>query len=121
MDIDNLTDQEKSVLLAKAMGNPIGFRQPPGVREFHPVNLYYPVNMVFAWLCLNWASEQDLEIDSYSYPYVVAQGVAELFDTDVEIRDQIWAQSPADAQRLWLDRILELAIEAGLVELEGAG
>ena len=27
-------------------------------------------------------------------------------------------ESPADAQRLWLDKILELAIEAGIVAVE---
>jgi len=120
--IEKMTDQEKSVFLAKAMGKPLWIIRLDvsmmGIEDSTISNLYDPANMSLAWMCLNWASERDDDIDDYSYPYYYAQGVEELFDTDVEIKDQIWAMSPAVAQCLWLDKILELAIEAGLVELE---
>ncbi len=72
--------------------------------------------MALAWRVLNWAATRDDEIDDYAYPYTLAQGVEFLFDTDLEIEDQLWAKP--NAQRAWLDRILSLALEAGLVEVE---
>ncbi len=123
-EIDDLTDHEKSMLLAKVMeletfvddfGKTwINF---PGTTKV-ATDLYLEIHIALAWRVLNWASEQGHDIDDYSYPYYFAQGVEELFDTDVEIEHQIWAKPPADAQRLWLDKILELTIEAGLVKLE---
>jgi hypothetical protein len=113
MDISNLTDQEKSVLLAKAMGWPI----EQGLKVFGQIDwiippegdmiatLYNPVNMALAWRVLNWAQEQQ--------PEYVGQGFLDFWDVEYP---HLYEFSPAEAQRLWLDKILELAIEAGLVK-----
>jgi hypothetical protein len=57
--------------------------------------------MPLAWRVLNWAHETALCRD-------YADGVGKIL--------HFWSPS-ADAQRAWLDKILELAIEAGLVEV----
>lgn len=114
--IDKLSDQEKSVMLAKAMGKSPQNRQAvpdwmieiPGIarndKELESVvfNLYDPENMALAWRVLNWVN------------YTPLSGA-----WNVWFYDQLWMWvPPADAQRKWLDKVLELAIEAGLVELE---
>ena len=81
-------------------------------------SLYDPANMALAWRVLNWAT-----VDK-----ALAEFHAWWGDTTTE---PIWfivgqhfngveiiKKPAAEAQRLWLDKILELAIEAGLVELE---
>ena len=121
-----MDDQEKSVMLAKAIGwyvtvydkrcaiSSLGERL--GVYDY-PLNLYDPANMALAWRVLNWASELDTEIDDYSYPYVISEAADCLFERELE-DVKMWCLPPADAQRLWLDKILELAIEAGLAEVK---
>ena len=129
-----MDDQEKSVLLVKAMkwtlsnvikdasGKLFLLIQPKGddwewvVDIDAPLNLYDPANMALAWRVLNWASELDTEIDDYSYPYVISEAADCLFERELE-DVKMWCLPPADAQRLWLDKILELAIEAGIVEI----
>ncbi len=159
MNIDKLSDQEKSVLLARAMewkiihkptewevghysrgyyaihdenDNRIPLRvlfeagenyyshpypKMPELEDFSVLNLFDTDEMALAWRVLNWAANRNDRIDDYSYPYTIAQGAESLFSIDYEIEEQIWAWEPANAQRLWLDKILELAIEAELVEV----
>jgi hypothetical protein len=57
--------------------------------------------MALAWRVLNWAHETALCRD-------YADGVGKIL--------HFWS-SPAGAQRAWLDKILELALEAGLAEV----
>ena len=127
--IDKMTDQAKSVMLARIMPGWEFSRQECGEGRWSWVDengeqisgslhddvvqmsddpwwlvapmLYSPPRMALAWRVLNWANEAD------------------------EITSQIWywwhdrslyRHSDADAQRAWLDKILELAIEAGLIQ-----
>ena len=126
MDLTKLTDQEKSVMLARAMGwsvrhdahNPdlSHVCNERGLKEYSQyynrvghnpwsimTNLYDPANMALAWRVLNWA----FDVSPYFLP-------------PYWYRDH-WEEypglAPADAQRAWLDKILALAIEAGIVEL----
>ena len=124
--IDKLSDQEKSVMLAKAMGwtalywsnrdfwsswyhlvdennrkiKRRGIHKNTG-DVFHSlmVDLYKPSNMALAWRVLNWAHET---------------GLCRRYADGVGKNIHFW-DAPADAQRAWLDKILTLAIEAGLV------
>ncbi len=125
MDVSNLTDQTKSVLLAKALAwsDPVYLTGPQlwvvyeHSGEIHSspyrFNLYAPATMALAWRVLNWAvykpslntpqfDENGFEVESLRFGF---------------FRYEIWGEMP-DAQRRWLDKILTLAIEAGLVELE---
>jgi hypothetical protein len=127
-DISKLSDQEKSVLLAKAMGCPAWITLPPGKwTEYNQFfNLYEvdsdgnPIHMPLAWRVLNWATEgdgnpnkidglqpRDILLCRFSEWLVGFSGVG--FTIIVK-------ESPASAQRLWLDCILELTIEAGIID-----
>lgn len=79
----------------------LGMTEDEVMRKWFP-DLYKPEHMALAWGVLNWAYRENLE------------RFDELIRTDL-----LWYlyESPAEeAQRLWLDKVLELAIEAGLVE-----
>ena len=93
MRINEMNPQEKSVLLAKAAG------------IIEDRNLYYPANMALAWLVHLWGL--DIVDAVGSWKYVSWWENMAIFGED-------------DAQRLWLDKVLELAIEAGLVEVDDA-
>ena len=95
MNIEGMTDQEKSVLLDRARGHSFTF-----------YDLYDPANMALAWRVLNWRFGK-----ARAYKTIVVE-FDKWWDSCV-----IWDKSPAAAQRAWLDKILELAIEAGIVEL----
>lgn len=109
--MNDMSDREKSVLLAKAMRwyvtvhdkrcaiSSLGERL--GVTDY-PLNLYDPENMALAWRVLNHFSWVDIALK------IVLQ------DT---VKNSIH-DDPADAQRLWLDKVLELAIEIGIITLE---
>lgn len=123
-DISKLTDHKKSIMLARLMGwyRPAGDEYTGslwifdtggrtrydgmfwGVAEtFHPdFDLYKTEYIHIAWLVLNWACDQQAIIDWCK---------EEQFMED--IRDY-WNLPLAEAQRLWLDKVLELAIEAGM-------
>ena len=124
-----MNKQEKSVLLAEMMGWNVSGKiidqfdkwfvivQEQGddwelsENVEHPFNLYDPANMALAWRVLNWA--WGIPDDD---PALVN---LELHDWHEQIAWTVtYDSSPADAQRLWLDRILELAIEAGVIEEE---
>jgi hypothetical protein len=119
MNIDEMTDQEKSVALARAMGWGVSYEGRFGIESdvihvidedgYHSSTIdLYAGPMETAWRVLNWAEGQDFwhrhfrtgsESDSLA-PFEWAV---------------IRRKPPADAQRAWLDKVLELAIEAGLI------
>ena len=109
MNIDEMSDNQKSKLLARAMGMRIVFNPTQIVEtaqsqesdglDYVGLNFYSTANMALAWSCLNWWGETQ---DNESF--------AAYWDTN-----DLWLASPAEAQRIWLNRILELAIDARLV------
>ena len=84
-----MSDREKSVILARLCGW--------AIREGSDRSLYDPANMALAWRVLNWAGEV--------FELTIFWSVSDLFESP-----------PAVAQRAWLDKILELATGAGMVE-----
>jgi hypothetical protein len=123
MNISEMSDQEKSVMLARVCGWFVedmgdyqnvferGGRMSPKIMSINPLhNLYTPDNMQASWRVLNWAATQyDNEFGE--------QLINWFYSLNSEMGDEIdWiVMRPAEAQRTWLDKILELAIEAGLV------
>ena len=118
MDLTKLTDQEKSVMLARAMGGgentfkwwTIEFAKEGDIYTHAipadlVVNFYDPANMALAWRVLNWAASQREYRQEWSGWMIDCIDANEL------------VEKPAVAQRAWLDHILEMAIEAGIVEL----
>ena len=117
---NELSDQEKSVMLAKAMG--VDWRIIP-LSEFDDIyadsaetvildpdnvligygTLYDPANMALAWRCHLWAWRH---VDIYTR-----------YRNWWRHHTEMSPMGKPDAQRLWLDKILELAIEAGLIEV----
>ena len=113
-EIENLTKQEKSVLLAKAMGKPFWIIRPDmatmDMKESTIINIYKPIHMALAWTCLNWAWQQTKTLHEKRSEEWIAKIDQVLVD--------YWCGGGDRAQCAWLDKILELAIEARLVELE---
>ena len=100
MRIDKLSDEQKTVMLAELAG------VTPDVMNSGVlcVDLYDPANMALAWRVLNWAwaSQHISENQIVTWSYVIGYAI----DGSIP---------PADAQRAWLDMILSLAIDAGMV------
>lgn len=125
MNVNEMSQEEKSVALAKLCGWEYSddMRYLSGVYEYGVIwfdrtddspNLYDPANMALAWRVLNWASYNLNKItDDFS------EGV--LFDFMISgvvtngYYDAVWTAPPDEAQSAWLDKILELAVEAGMV------
>ena len=117
-------------MLARAMGwefveSPDGRRRfcDPDLTEgrgglFFQDNLYDLTNMALAWRVLNWALEKAAHItepfslifDKWYFGFFFGE---ERGDEFYKILPTL---EPAQAQAAWLDKILELAIEGGLVE-----
>lgn len=99
--MDKLTDEEKTIVLAKLAG------LEPEIESNGVVcvDLYDPASMALAWRVLNWAA---------------SQGITTQIHVIYQYKKGDWARmidlAPADAQRAWLDYILRKAIEAGMVE-----
>lgn len=109
MKIDELSDQEKTVMLARLCGWIIkedGSKTWVTCQDeaYSTTNLYQPIFMLLAWRVLNWAA---------------ANGITTEINVVYQYKKGDWARmidiSPADAQRAWLDYILRKAIEAGMV------
>jgi hypothetical protein len=115
MNIDGMSDQEKSAALLRLMGQAVdctcgkpgctvGREIDSGRGWFVPTvkNLYDPANMALAWRVLNWANQDETisQVDWHIYK---------------KYFDELLEMPPADAQQAWLDKILTLAIEAGMV------
>lgn len=114
---DELSDQEKSVMLARLMGKAVDCncgkpdckfgresQQRTGRDWFLPdvPNLYDPVNMSLAWLGLNWADTNLKGYDALDLYFWWDKG-------------SLLSLPPEKAQRAWLDKILELAYKAGML------
>ena len=129
MNLDEMSEQEKSVMLARLRGwrrekASIGVRRSiygKGWRNcsdavwidedgnkvlFGVPNLYDPANMALAWRALNWAEAQDNVSFDFRIYKLFSGGSSRVFI----------GLPPKEAQSLWLDKILELAHEAGLLE-----
>lgn len=131
MNLNDMTDNQKSVMLAKLMGwkvaniplkeaykrvivdangndlglTPVGGGVKPVEVEISSlkINLYEPRHMALAWRVLNWAKANYTKLHmSVTKEHSIAW---------------IFAYEP-DGQRIALDKILELAIEAGLITAE---
>ena len=141
--MNELSDEQKSVMLAKAMGwepTPVPVPDVPLLVMFktnsgeslystsvlcqmslddfwerHMPNLYHPQHMSLAWRVLNWAIWPD-DLSPRIDEYRTVKGEIERwwFNPKPGSLAPCYV-SPAAAQRMWLDKILELAIEAGLV------
>lgn len=73
-------------------------------------NLYASENMALAWKCIEWVTA----------PPKTLQMAEAALNTKFGYWWQgnaMWAETATDAQRTWLDKILELAVEAGMVEV----
>ena len=109
MRIDELSDQEKTVMLARlcrwAIKNDGGRTWVTCQDEaYSTTNLYQPIFMMLAWRVLNhvWSYQHLSENQIVTWSYAIGYAI----DGSIP---------PADAQRTWLDMILSLAIEAGMV------
>lgn len=131
----NLTDQQKSVLLAKVMGWRVSEKikdqygnwfvivQEKDADDWlwlkdarYPFSLYREASMALAWRVLNWAWKQHDRM------------VVTVDEPDVPLKWWTWwlmnvlwkagEMEPAEAIRHILDSILSLAIEAGLIEVD---
>ncbi len=108
IDIDGLSDQRKSMLLAKVRGwevqtwpneTMVSIRVPPNRKEIF--DLYDSDNMAAAWQIHLWALNENAIRGEYAKWWLFG-------------RRRPWME--VHVQRLLLDKILELAIEVGLVE-----
>lgn len=112
--MDKLTDEEKTIVLAKLAG--WGVSKALAGTKYESVfiytqdnqrcqNLYDPANMALAWRVLNWAA---------------SQGITTQIHVIYQYKKGDWARmidlAPADAQRAWLDYILRKAIEVGMIK-----
>jgi hypothetical protein len=100
-------------VLCDADGNDLGLRPPLGggvekkqveLTSSNLPNLFDPAKMALAWRVLNWA--EDYAHDTSTKLHLGWMGF---------LPESLFQMKPADAQRAWLDKILELAIEAGMV------
>ena len=122
MDISDLSDEIKSALLAMVMDwsiiqsevHPETYYFAPTEDDDHIDDFYVcyadsgmPVNMGYSWLVLNWAM---LNHD-------IGNAISNWWWNSPSASD-LPTLSPADAQRLWLDKVLALAIEAGKIKVE---
>ena len=97
--------REASVMLARLSGwevEPDDYGKMwikcPG-EPYATTNLYQPVFMFLAWRVLNWVQTNMDRAARRDLSYIVMDFTA----------------TPAAAQRAWLDKVLSLAIEAGML------
>ena len=128
-EINNLSDMKKSRLLSRlvlgeypkdrcpvcgwhlkdnpsegCVVNNCSTRPTPEKRADEPCNYYHPSNMSQAWQVMNWAVK-NLNIPNHHF----------------QLREMVndisfFTQPPSEAQRVWLDKILALTIEAGMIQ-----
>lgn len=85
---------------------------------FFGINLYHPKEMRLAWMVLNWAATQSVTVkaqkgggdDIWQEPWKT------FIDDEINGRYDMYSMSPAEAQRAWLDKILQLANEVGWLD-----
>lgn len=110
MNIDTTTEKgqhEASRMLARLMPdwtvtNDWQITTPEG---YGLRNLYAPANMAMAWRVLNWAAISKISAKFSEWWYEVAVSTFHHLEPNV-------------AQRAWLDKILTLAIDAGMIPKE---
>ena len=104
MRIDELSDEQKTAVLAELVN------MTPDVMNSGVlcVDLYDPANMALAWRVLSWAEIESGKNTRCDFHF----GWMEF------LPESLFECPPADAQRTWLDMILSLAIEAGMVEID---
>jgi len=106
---NELSDNEKSWMLIRAANLSIRFdHEPIGPPDDLLYNERY---MHEAWRVLNWATEHEQNLR------VIENGKSKPLAWVIYMTE-FMLLPPADAQRLWLDTVLEMAIEAGLVEVD---
>jgi len=110
---DRLDTFEKSKLLAEVSERLVFFQNIPGIKlwsgeQLFPVpNLYEPENMNIAWEVLNWISR---------VPHgPLRVSIAAKFDIWWQ-ESELYAYNPSQALQIALDKMLELAVKAGIVE-----
>lgn len=101
-----MSDQEKSVMLAKLCG-----------WEAMCPNLYDPGCMALAWRVLNWALSNDGPVffRMADWLFAESQDTPDGYKTGGANWFRLLMHQPAAAQRAWLDMVLTLATEAGMV------
>lgn len=120
--LENMTDLEKSVALARLMwheykihdgGNKhIGSHFYNDVLSHLPIwtygegspTLYHPENMAIAWTAVNFANDEYVNGEDWMDGFFTWWGDADL-----------WRLPPVEAQRAWLDKLLELATSSGMI------
>ena len=132
MNINEMSGQEKSVLLAKAMGLEIEphFAHPHDIFIKIPPEWdyewellegdFYTAPMEISWRVLNWAAENEGLCQYFSEHRVWCSEHTQWETTELHHWwpiQELFDIKPAEAQRLWLDMVLTLVIEAGLVEV----
>lgn len=145
MEITKLTPQKKSVLLAKAMGwtvetfstgnyewrgeqyraywtgpngeelsaDIVGYSEQEAA-EVQMVNFYDGANAALAGRILNWAYDTGKSGKPEGH-YAMFRSFIAWWDGS-QFTAQIPARPFSESQTIWLDKILSLAIEAGLVQ-----
>lgn len=106
-------------------GYPHGWYHRMPVNEawkFFP-NLYDPANMALAWRVLNWAATQTKTVKAQKGGGDESwqESWATFIDDAINGNLDMYSMPPAAAQRAWLDGILGLAIEAGMVDAAAEG
>ena len=111
MNIDKMSDREKSGMLANCVGWEIRLIGASScvldggeyikVDALQYPDLYTPHNMALAWRVHLWACNN--RFGSNTWEYLRWFEASKIFEYE-------------DAQRRWLDKAAKLAIEAGLVE-----
>lgn len=118
MDIQDMSPQEKSVELFELVGCRyswagiennrlmVSIESLSGFSVYQDGNLYDPKNMALAWEVLNWALRVHMGSEDFGDLLVLRKKLRESLHN-------LWGTK--FAQAAWLDKILELAIEADLL------
>ncbi len=136
MDVSKLSDRYKSVMLARVTGLPIEphpvhddeylIHVPPGIiLGWELFADFYDIEAAsLAWWVLNWASRQvPKEVGPpgmimFTWADRLSHFWSESRWVDEKSKLSLYSMSLVDAQRLWLDYILELAINDDLIDMD---
>lgn len=86
------------------------------------LNLYNPTHMALAWTVLRWALWHDYLLPEQArsviwIKYRISAGVFKTIFYQMVDMDYAGTLPPSEAMRYWLDKILSLANEAGMLEV----
>lgn len=127
MDIKDFTDIEKSVILAKLCGWEVREEDTrAGIRiwikasnyRHATTDLYKPEFMALAWQVLNWAWYKIITVRNSKNTLTHMDSMMFYITEFCMGNDDLFAMASEEAQRRWLDEILKLSIEQGLIEAE---